>query len=471
MTVLAGEVARVDPPGKLARVALVLFPVLAALGPIASVAPARSGFPYFYRVLALVALPGAVVSVYRLRADGIRAILPFSLLTLTWLVWAPLTLWWSPDRQTGLSEVLAGAIACLAAWVLLVLTRGDRYRIAFVRSGWALVLFPATAIVVGELVTHKHLFSELTGSHWIFVNAWVGGFRHNPNDFAAICAACYVALLALLMRRRRLWEMAAISVGALVVLPYILVATNSRAALLTVVTIGLLSLPWFIARPGWRARVALVIASVAISIMVTGVVPGSGVAIRSWIAESARPPQVATQTETSARPGQIVLDAAEEARQEAVADSQRIMLSRTGLRYFESAPVIGHGAGSFGYLWAHDAEAAYKWPMSLHNSYLQFAIHYGALGLLPLLYLILVVLWRAVPRRVSDLRDPMRFESLGFLVAAVVMSVTASSALGDPAHWLMLAYSGALAWGLGRVRLRSRLPRPRLAPLRPRDGA
>jgi hypothetical protein len=95
--------------------------------------------------------------------------------------------------------------------------------------------------------------------------------------------------------------------------------------------------------------------------------------------------------EATTRPGQPLSQ-----RLTSISDDHRTALWKVALQGFESAPLIGHGAGSFQTLWEQD-RPRFNFTLDAHSLYLQTLSELGIVGLLALLLTIgaiLVGVWR-----------------------------------------------------------------------------
>ena len=431
-----------------AQKALVLVPVLALAGPFASVRPGAPGFPYFYRILWFVALIVAVPLFVR-EVRRRRLPLLYTVVTAWWIVWAPLTLLWSPARSVGRSEVIAGVIAMVGSWVVLVLTRGRSDSLRLLRRGWLIAFAVTMVVVTWEWFTGTHL-DDVTGvQDWFFSVYSVAGLDTNPNGLSNSCVAMGAVMCAQLIREVRRpgpakpRRIPLLLVG-LLLNGFTIYLTGSRAGILSLVLLLVLAAVWCLPT---RTRLAVPGALIALAIALP--------IVQDTNLNQLRPPAIGQQATTpkSGHYQDNVGDAQREA-DVAAADKLRKDLTIRGLHYLAAKPIQGHGAGAALGLVAADPEYEPGVPererhvLNLHNTYLEIGVNYGLLGLLPILAVPLLAL--ATVLRPGPLRrrwpDPVVYECLGILLALFITSMITSTSIGSPTFWLLAAYATALAW-------------------------
>lgn len=441
-----------------AQLALLAVPLLALAGPFASVRPGAAGFPYFYRILWFA---GLIVAVPLWAKEVRRRRLPlvYSVVTVWWLGWAPVTLLWSPARGVGRTEVLAGSLAMVGSWVVLVLTRGSSRTLRLLRWGWFIAFAVTVAIVAWEWFTGRHL-GEVTGvQDWVFSAYSVAGLDTNPNGLSNACVAMVAVLGAQLIRevnarhaakrgRRVPWRIAVLLV-ALTVAGYIVYLTGSRAGIMALVLLYVLAAAWSLPAC-WRSRTRLVVPAVLLCLAVALPV------VQRTTLNQLRPPVIGEQAAhqpTSGRYQDNIAEAQKEA-DVASADKLRRDLTVRGLHYLADSPLLGHGAGAALGLVAADPEYEPGVPererhvLNLHNTYLEIGVNYGLLGLVPILVVPLLALGTVLRPRplLRSWPNPVVYECLGILLALLITSLITSTSIGSPTFWLLAAYATALAW-------------------------
>ncbi|GAB78146.1 O-antigen ligase [Austwickia chelonae] len=458
----------------IAQKALIAVPLLAFAGPFASVVPGASGFPYFYRILWAV---GLIIAVPLFLMEVRRRTLPmaYSVMVLCWTVWAPLTLMWSPAPSTGRTEILAGTMAMWGSWVVLVLTRGSSRSVRLLRHGWVLAFVVTMLFVIWEFFTGRHL-GEVTGvQEWTYSVYSVAGLDTNPNGLSNFMVAVVAVLCAQLVREvgghrphrnridaaendiaapppvaanTRTWRIVAIF-GCLLLAGFTVYLTGSRAGALALMMLFVATAIWCLPTRRFLVPVALIVLTVGMPLL------------QDSDLNRVRPERVTDQASRPNKSGRYQDNISADKKQADVASADKLRLNLTalGLRYVSENPVHGAGAGAALTLVAQDPDyqpgvpAAKKHVLNLHNTYLEIAVNYGLIGLLPIVAVILLSLQRLL--RIRPLRqwwpDPLVFEGLGILLALAVTSVITSSSIGTPTFWLLGAYAAALAWNYEHV--------------------
>lgn len=494
----SGLIAQVLQRYPLAQKSLMAVPALAAAGPFASLSPGASGFPYFYRILwallAIVAIPLALTREVRGR------LIPrlFTLLVVWWVIWAPITLRWTLNQNVGRTEVLASIASLIGAWVVLIVTKGASRSLRYLRVGFVAAFLVNLSVVLWEFFTGDHLLSITGVQDWYFSLFLVSGTFANPNGLSNFLIVCVAVFTAQLIRevsvpragravadayendqpitrtdddrmavsafprhssrgaRWRVWGLVALLAFAV----YMIMLTGSRAGMAASTLLFLAGALWCVAASPRRAA-ALSLIALAIA----------GPALSLTSLDRVRPPAAIAKTEgREPLSGSFDDTASREQLQAdyAASDRMRLDLTRSGIRSMADAPVTGNGAGSA--MTKLEGDEDYgpglapkdRRIINLHNTFLEIGVNYGLIGLLPVvLFLGGVLALLLHPGRLRRLwPDPNLFEGLGVLLAVAVTSVIASTVVGDPTFWLIIAYGGVVAWNYADADRVARRGRP-----------
>lgn len=415
-----------------------LLPSLAVLGPYASFVPGSAGFPYFYRLVMLVTVPLAVVvwlTNEKLRRDNLTRI--FTALTFLWPFWTLLSVSWSPAGAAGLRQSFASSIALLAAWAAFVIAVATPGGLARFQRGWLGALVLLIAISVIEVLTGKHLLSEVAGIRWTFRKDQISATAANPNGLAMMVLALLAILLAYVLVAKLNRTILICAVGALFS-AYVVLATDSRFGLLGICFLLAGSTVLFIIRrAGWVKVITVVLVLAA---TLAGNALGVG-QIRGSHASAV----ISSNPDTTRNPENRVRTPAEVQAADGRSERIRVQLTKAGIRYFVQSPIIGHGAGAVPKLIDEDPKVGQLPRYPLHNSLLQIGVEFGLILLVPTLLflgLVTVRLFRSGGRR----RIVGRAEGLAVLGAVGLASVTLSIMYTEPTYWLLLGYVASIAY-------------------------
>lgn len=466
-----------------AQRALLLFPLLAVAGPFASFQPGAAGFPYFYRILWVLCL---VVAVPLFLLEARRRTIPmlYTVMVAAWVVWAPISLMWSPAPATGRTEVIAGTAAMAGSWVVLILTRGTSRSLRYLRWGWLGAFAVSMVVVIGEFFTGRHL-GELTGTwNWVYSAYSVAGLDTNPNGLSNFCIAAVAVTCAQILRDIDTRRKARVAIEAYendrrqpadIDGPPAEVPGSARPSLaakvrLVILVIGLATASFAVYLTGSRAGILALMMLLLMAVLFCFprrallIVPVALLAVTALTytlpktdLNTIRTKAVVEQATRKRTGYQDGISDAQKQADMASADQLRKDLSLLGLRYVAQHPLHGNGAGSALTLVEKDPDYQPGVPrekkhiLNLHNTYLEIGVNYGLIGLLPILA---VPCWALfVFLRPRHLRrfwpDPVVYEGLGILLALAVSSVITSTSIGTPSFWLLAAYAAALAWNYG----------------------
>lgn len=244
------------------------------------------------------------------------------------------------------------------------------------------------------------IINYLTGNTYFGRAAWYQGIFGNANDMAALTLLQLSMAAALLMTERK----GIVKLGALfaiVVMPFTILVTQSRAVL---VALGLFVVAALWTHPR-RARIFGAIA--VIGVLLVAISP-EGV----W--ERLKGLRYATSTETL---GSV---------DEEGSATQRWAIWQAGFRVIKANPISGTGLDTYRY--ANGSVSAALGDRDAHSTYITLAAENGIPGLLLFLVLVGATIWQAhsVRRRVRavtpDGAMQLRFLELGlicFLVAGI----------------------------------------------------
>ena len=413
---------------RLKQLLLGAFPLLAALGPFASIAPGSSDFPYFYRLLLVCAAVPAVRALSRHNGIRSRVLKWYLALTAIFCVWGPVTLLWNPNADSGRREVIGIALSLIGGLFALSLTEGRKGGIETLRLGFVVAFIAVAMIGAAEAITGIHLF-PLVGIPWLFPQTTIAATFNNPNDYAVFLVACLGPILTGAIEGKT--RGTRVAHGALYLLAIQMIfLTNSRSGVLGAGIVTLIALLW-VARRGFF----LMLLTLAKFAFVTGTI------------------MVVVQVMQPARDLTLQILAPFE-KQSTQADNLRWNLTVSGWRYFQDSPWLGTGAGSFREMLAfRDNTSITSGAVTAsHNAYLQMIAQYGILIAIPLTALTIgLFFWATIYLRQSPALAEARnlqIQTMFGLTAIVTGCLAESSAFSQPTWWLVIAYVVSLVWSL-----------------------
>ncbi len=307
------------------------------------------------------------------------------------LVWAAAGAVFSPWRGVAFEAWLELSKVFL---IYLVMVNALRSRAQI----WFFMVF--FLALFGSHPVRGTMFNYFTGNTYFGRAAWYQGIFTNSNDLAALTLLQLSMAAALLMTERK----GIVKLGALfaiVVMPFTIVVTQSRA--------GLLALAVFVVAALWthprRARIFGAIAVIAVLLVA---ISPKGV----W--ERLEGLRYATSTETLSS-----------VDQEGSAE-QRWAIWQAGIRVIKANPVSGTGLDTYRY--ANGSVSAALGNRDAHSTYITLAAENGIPGLILFLVLVGATIAQSwsVRRRVRSITPDgamqLRFLELGlvcFLIAGI----------------------------------------------------
>lgn len=392
--------------------ALLMMPVLAALGPFVSFDPGSSGTAYGYRVLiALAVIPG-VMAALRNRGHDHHVQLLISI-TLAFGLWGAFALSWAPDPDSGQRQIIGILLGLVGAWVAVGLAANRAY-VDSLRSGFVLAAFVMCGVGLWQYFTGQNLWSYFGRPSRFADDQLIGSFI-NPNNFAAFLLGCAGPLLSWALSgnvKKRV-----IGFTLLLVSAFIILGTSSRAGVMGLAAITACVLLLAMIRAP-RTQVPILATSAL-----------TGLAV--WATLGA---QVAATWKTMFTGGS------------GASDNLRWELSKTAVQYFWDSS--GIGIGPAGFQDRLNAESSQS-VVAAHNTLLQIAAEYGVFGFVPVLALIVALTTSALrrPSTTSVGIAPARLEMVAGLIAITVGAIVASSLIADPSWWLLIGYLIVLTRG------------------------
>jgi len=338
------------------------------------------------------------LSIVGVALRGRKLLLPPPLLWFgVWIIWGTVAIFWSPFPDL----VVARAWDYAKLWVvfaLIVNVLDDRPTARFYTVFWLamVALFPIRGAFTNYLFGHN-----ISGRfQWNF-------FFGNPNDLATYCLLPLAGCLSLLERERAGWVKLA-AIGGVIIIPLVILATQSRGAVVGLAVFGAIVL--------WRLRR---------NALTWIVVP-----IAAVVVAMAAPKSVWD------RLGRMVnLSSVETVGLADSSAEQRLEILRVGWTIFIEHPVGGVGLGV--YPRVHETMVETRSNLSkfagggrdTHNTFLNIAAETGIVGLAMFVFGLLGSLLSGIRRRVNVVKmaapktanQLLTLEAglIGYLVAAM----------------------------------------------------
>jgi hypothetical protein len=419
--------------GLWSRCALLLFPMVAALGPYASFTPAIASSTYFFRILCLVAVIPALAALASSRPLRDSAPASFVILVVLWSCWAPLLLLWSPDWTTDSRNVVAISFALVGAFTAFSLSKGTAAGCDRLRLGWTAAFVVTASIAAWEKLSGRHLETNPLLEH--AQPNYIASTFFNPNDYASFLLAC-LAPLAWGMVAGKSATVRRVHLTMLVGCCCLIVMTQSRTGLLgAAVAVPLIAY--------WRRR--------------HGAINGVTSKSRSPLALCAAVAAIALVG--SSEPGQRLLDVVTSPFHEdpstAQSDQTRVNLLVLGWRVFLDSGLLGAGSGAF-----ERAALAAANTLDLgnltkaHNSFVQLAAEFGLVLVTPLLVAVGIAVRSATRAQRAGHTDPAAFNlRMSIMIGALAFlagGMAGSSTLAAPWWWLLFGSIITQTWLLRR---------------------
>ena len=343
-------------------------------------------------LMMIVAIVGLCVGRERLRLPV--PVLLFGAL----LMWSALCFPFSPYPDVVQAEWVEFAkVWCVALVAGSTLRTWARIRGYMVLLLACFMVYPVRGTLFNYYIYHETMFGR---AHW-------RGLFSNPNDLAGI-ALLQLSLAAALVAAEKSWWVRAGAFVSMAVIPFLVVLTQSRGALIAMGGALVLSLS------GQRRRLRLFgIAALLLAITAT-VAPSSAFERLEGLRNA-----------TSAKN-------LKEVDPEGSAD-QRYEIWRVASSIIHDYPLIGVGTGAYPYVhnryaFRDEFRPTARGRRDTHSTYLNVAAENGIPGLLLLLFLIGHTLWRAarvrkrceqiLPREASQLRW-LQQGLIAFLLAGI----------------------------------------------------
>ncbi|GAB3336915.1 O-antigen ligase family protein [Micromonospora halotolerans] len=413
------------------RLALGALPALGSLGMFATPTLRPSLFPNFYWLLVAMAILPALAAITRTAQHPAGTRTAVVILTAVWVVWAPLTTTWAPDRAAANQKVWFMTLALAGSLCLIGLCGAHPDHLRAMRRGWVLGFCMTAAIAVWELATRQHLVEgpwSVTGDYLV-----TGAF-YNPNNYAGYLLSTLPFLVWGAIDSRTVLARHA-HVPLLLLWFVLAVATQSRTALLG----ALIAVPLVVV---WLARAARIRARpIAVMAVHSAIAVGSAL----WLFSRTGPGrQLITDYKSpfAADPSTVY------------SDDARLNLTRLAWQIFTESHGVGRGAGAFESIAARTHTLELAGLVDPHNTLLETAAEFGLPLLLPLLAVLVVAcraaLFTRVPPTVRAAAFDLRMVILLSVVGFVAASLASSSVLTWPWWWLMLGQIAALGWLLHR---------------------
>lgn len=396
-------------PSRLARSILFLMPVLAGLGPFASITPGAAGAPYAYRILiAAAALPALAKLIQNRERDPRTTALLVT--TVAFLLWGSLALGWTPNTDRGGRQLAGILISLLGCWVAIGLSGRHPAGLAALRGGFVLAAVVLSSVGIWQYVTGENLWT-ITGQPFNFTGNPLLATFINPNNYAAFLLGCLGPILATAIagtRRHR-----ALGISVILLFGWIMFHTESRTGLFGLLLIAL---------------VACVVVGVKLPKTQTPLLLGGMTAGVIGLVNLRRMDAFfdGVNAGTSA------------------SDDLRIQLSKIAWQYFVESHGIGIGPAGFEIKLGNDSAVDALRVLPPHNTFLEIASEYGLPVLIPFMALMVSLLISGFGRRASGLARTSvadRVDLLACVVAIIAGGLVASTLIADPGWWLLITYS------------------------------
>jgi hypothetical protein len=415
------------------RVMLVLLPVLAALGPYASLHPIEGSPYYAFRALCIVALVPAIIAWARLRAVGSPATRAFAVLIGAWAVWAPAGLLWSQNPGVASGEVLAISVALTGSFAAVYFSAGTASGLRALQLGWITAFVITGGYACWELSTGNHLAGN--ASLGLHSGLYASSTFFNTNDYAGFLLACLPFLAGAAAQAR---SASGRSFCILLLVTWVLLAfaTQSRTAILGALCAIPLLTYWYVKgsvlhRPAKSFLLARVGALTVVLVAAAALSPIG--------------PKVLSHLESMFAYGGST----------SRSDQTRFHLTRLGWKLFVESGLIGRGAGTFETAVAADPSTMYYAQVTnAHNGFIEIAAQYGVVVVVPLLFAFWTVI-RSVFRKVADRKKTVlmhhRMTVLLGAMAFTASSLASSSVIASPWWWVLFGSLVAQSWMLHNV--------------------
>ncbi len=337
--------------------------------------------------LMAVAIVGLLLEHSRIRLPS------FLVLLGLYVLWA----WLGWDGSTEVTEVL---VVIGKTWLIVLVAASaltDRRRIRLFVLAFLLffALYPARGALFNYFLAG---YAHRGRAIWNFIYA-------NPNDLAAFALLQLSMAAALLTTEPKgLYRKGAIT--AVVLLPVLILLTQSRGAFIGLLAFGLLALS------GGRRRARALATVAVVGLCAMMVVPTS-----AWARFGMLKSIVGSGTESLAR------------LEDAGSAAQRWQVWQTSLRIISDHPVMGVGLGAYGRV--QPTYSPELGRLDVHSTYLSVAAEVGFPGLLLFLGVVALPLIHAerVRRRIKQVRPHfaehlylLELGLLGFMVAGIFAS-------------------------------------------------
>lgn len=419
----AGDSSATRPLTKAQRLTLLVLPTLMALGPWASLSPGSELAPTAFRVLlVLAALPAVsgVVRHWRTMPSAVRLAL---WATGVLIVWGAVSLLWSADMAFGLRIEVSLLIGLASMVVMLGLAQGTDEGVGALRWGYVLALLVTGGIALWEFRTGQHL-TDVTAEQgpYLFSKTAVSASLGNPNNFGAFLLSTLGPLLVLLARARHVLTLG-LWAGALGLLMFLTVQTESRAAVGGLVAMMVLAM--------------LLLAFINIGYLFMGLLAGGivYVTVLTFLG-----PQV-----------QGVVDRLTDTGQDK-ADQLRLDLTSDALTQFASTGGLGTGMGAFQAVLEATPDRLARQIVPAHNTLAQVAAENGVIGLAAFVGVLVACASVLFLRGGGAVAASNRFEIVLVLIALGVSMIVASYMLNHAELWVNIGYMLCLVWNVQRHR-------------------
>lgn len=417
--------------GQKRKWAAMAFPVLAALGPYASLSSSGTSSIYLYRILVLASLLPALQLLATSTAKNVTAVRAYRRLAIAWVIWAPISLVWTPDQEGGIKAVIATSFALLGGMFGLGIAGSTHSGFEALRIGWAAAYIVTALIALWELSTGHHLPSLESFNIALLSPTQYGRYAAstfgNQNDYAGFLLACAPPLaygaIAAKGRRSRLFN-ASLMLSWMALLP----STQSRTAVIGGIFAVLVITIWLVRIHGDRLLVPLVGALLGtVLLLAMGVFQG------------------VIYNATSSFAGSALDDF-----------SQRFNLTRFGWDVFTDSALLGHGANSYAVLSRQaglDTTLQAAGHTNAHNAFIEIAAEYGIVVGIPFVALIISCFFGS--RQSSSIisaaeRTSFRMSMLLATAALVEGGLVSSSTVRAPWWWMLIAYMAAQSAAISR---------------------
>lgn len=410
---------------------LITIPISAAFG--SYLLPFHIAGRTFYAFEVLVII-GFIYIFYKFLKDkstfyqllNIKSVKYFAITGIVWVVYGAMTLLWARSRSNVVSEMMIVVFGFLTCAVLFFLISENFEKINYLFVGWIFTFALCSGIAIWEKLTGNHLpgFFEYMPS-WFRYRIVTSTFG-NPNNLGAFLILSYPILLGGYLLAKNFMKY--VSLVLLLVLPFVLVNTEARLSIMTILLEIVIVLLLEIKN---RKRF---LAILLVNVLMVGVFYLS-------LLPSINNNNI-NQNETSEKMDRTL----SEIEVSGTSVNVRISMIKNGLYFVKKTHGFGVGAGNFGYMVYH-GYGKYKTGHDInpHNFWIEILSEYGVIVFALFVSWFVYIFIKAIARLIYAYRtkDAELTLKMNLLIAGIICYVPAaienSRYINQPVNWLYLA--------------------------------